>query len=192
MVDIVKLEGEVFMQVIYARVSLDGQTTDNQTVLLRNKYPEAAIITETASGAKNRPKLSELLNRLTKGDQLIVAALDRLGRRTSEVLTMIEDLERRGIILISEREGVDYSTVCGRLITQVLVSVAEMERNIISERTKKALEARKAQGIKLGRTPVFSMQQVEKAKLMRAAGDKLKDIKAATGMSMARIYQLTK
>lgn len=180
------------MRVIYTRVSTDGQTTDNQTIALRAKYPDAGVVEETASGAKKRPKLDELLTRLQRGDELIVAALDRLGRRTSEVLMLIENLEARGIVLKSEREGLDYSTICGKLVTQILVSVAEMERNIISERTKLGLAARKAKGVKLGRTATITPEQVEQVKAMREQGYTLEKIKEATGISVSRIHQLTK
>lgn len=139
------------MEYIYARVSTDTQTTDGQLTTITKAFPQASVVTETASGAKSRPILKALLGELNEGDTLIVAALDRLGRRTSEVLAIIEDLDQRGVILKSLREGVDYSTPVGRLVTQVLCSVAELERNLISERTKAGLEAAKAQGKQLGR-----------------------------------------
>jgi DNA invertase Pin-like site-specific DNA recombinase len=180
------------MKVIYSRVSTDGQTTDNQVIALRNKYPDAAIVEEVASGAKKRPKLQELVERLQKGDELILTSLDRLGRRTSEILQLIELLESKGVILKSEREGVDYSTIVGKLVTQILCSVAEMERNLISERTKMGLAARKAKGIKLGRQPKFSKETIGEVISMRAAGQTMEQIKVATGVSVARIHQLTK
>src|SRR4051812_25001893 len=111
-------------QYIYSRVSTDGQTTDGQVLALTARYPEAQIVSEVASGAKHRPILRALVAQLQAGDTLVVAALDRLGRRTSEVLALIEDLDRRRIVLVSVREGVDYSTAAGRLVTQILVSVA--------------------------------------------------------------------
>lgn len=180
------------MRFLYGRVSTDGQTTDNQISALKAKYPDAVVVEETASGAKRRPKLEELLARVQKGDELIVAALDRLGRRTSEVLALIEDLEAKGVILKSEREGVDYSTICGRLVTQILCSVAEMERNIISERTRLGLAARKAKGVKLGRASTYTVEQIEEVRQLRAAGKTLKEIRQLTGLSESRIHQLTK
>ena len=138
------------MQYIYSRVSTDKQETQNQLSKLKELFPGAAVFEEVSSGAKARPVLQTLLASLHSGDILIVAALDRLGRRTSEVLALIEDLERRGVILKSIREGVDYSTIAGRLVTQILCACAEMERRLISERTKMALEARRKAGVKLG------------------------------------------
>lgn len=62
---------------IYSRVSTDGQSTDAQVLQLLKKYPEAEVVTETRSGMKARPFLSALLDQLSKGDTIVVAALDR-------------------------------------------------------------------------------------------------------------------
>jgi putative DNA-invertase from lambdoid prophage Rac len=179
------------MQYIYSRVSTDRQETENQTSRLKEMYPNAAIVEEIASGAKGRPLLTNLIATLQKGDHLIVYALDRLGRRTVEVLQLIEALDRKGIVLISLREGVDYSTLTGRLVTQILISVSEMERGLISERTKAALAARKKLGVKLGVKPKFLPETVEQAHRLKALGLKVREISMQTGMSLSRVSQLT-
>ena len=168
---------------IYSRVSTDGQSTDAQTQALAARYPRAQIVSEVASGAKARPMLKALVEQLGRGDVLIVAALDRLGRRTSEVLTLIEDLDRRGVVLVSVREGVDYSTITGRLVTQILVSVAEMERGLISERTKAGLEAARAKGRRGGRPRRTDPIAWEEAARLRAGGSSLRETAARVGIS---------
>jgi len=180
------------MQYIYSRVSTDRQETLNQTTNLRALYPNAAVVEEVASGAKQRPMLRELVGRLQKGDELIVAALDRLGRRTSEVLALIEEMDRRGVILKSVREGVDYATLTGRLVTQILCSIAEMERGLIAARTKAALQARKQQGMKLGAKPKFDAVTVAKVRELKAQGLTCRQIAAQVGVSASRVSQLTK
>lgn len=134
----------------YLRVSTDKQDHDPQAHAIAARYPNATVVTETASGGKNRPILRELLQQLQSGDRLIVASLDRLGRSTLDVISKIEAMTTKGVVLISLREGVDYSTPAGRLVTQVLVSVAELERSLVSERTKAALAAARARGTQLG------------------------------------------
>jgi DNA invertase Pin-like site-specific DNA recombinase len=178
------------MQYIYSRVSTAKQDTENQLSRLRELYPNAVVVDETASGAKSRPELKMLVAKLLRGDELIVAALDRLGRRTSEVLGLIEDLEKRGVVLKSLREGVDYSTVCGRLVTQILCSVAEMERGLIASRTRDALAAKRTQGIVGGRKPSFSNETIQQVKLLRASGLSCRGVSAKTGVSPSRISQI--
>jgi DNA invertase Pin-like site-specific DNA recombinase len=168
---------------IYSRVSTDKQDVESQLVLLRSRFPDAKVISETASGAKARPELQKLLKRLKKGDRLIVAALDRLGRKVSEVLLIVEDLDKRKVVLISLREQIDYGTLAGKLVTQILLSVAEMERNLISERTKAGLKAAKARGVKLGSAPIRTPEQEDLMLKMRAEGSTLRDISKATGFS---------
>lgn len=180
------------MQYIYSRVSTGKQDTANQLTRLKELYPNATVVEETASGAKSRPELQSLVLRLQKGDELLVAAMDRLGRRTSEVLALIEDLERRGIILKSLREGVDYSTVCGRLVTQILCSVAEMERGLIASRTRDALAAKRQQGIVGGRRPTYPPEVVARVRAMKTQGFTNKAIAIETGMSASRVGQLTR
>ena len=177
---------------IYSRVSTGGQDAANQTSNLKQQFPNAAVVEEIASGAKSRPMLEKLVQELQSGDTLVVAALDRLGRRTSEILLLVEDLERRGVILRSIRESIDFGSIAGRLVCQILISVSEMEKKIIGERTRLALAAKKKMGIVGGRRPKYSPQQVEQVKTLRSQGVKLKDISASTGISMSRVYQLTK
>lgn len=180
------------MQYIYSRVSCDSQKTENQVSKLRELYPNAAIVEEIASGAKQRPLLRELIAKLSTGDELIVYALDRLGRRTSEILLLIEDLDRRGIVLKSVREGISYDSITGKLVTQILCSIAEMERGLISSRTKLALEARRKQGVRLGAKPKFSDETVARVLELKLQKMTVRRIAIEVGMSASRVSQLTK
>ncbi|MCM2354117.1 MAG: recombinase family protein [Pseudobdellovibrio sp.] len=179
-------------QYVYARVSTQNQETENQIIHLRRIYPEAAFISETASGAKSRPELDALVAKLQRGDELIVSSLDRLGRKTSEILVLIESLEKRGVILKSLREGLDYSTVSGRLVTQILISVSELERSLISMRTKVALAAKREKGIFGGRPRVHGDAIIAKARELRSQGKSLTAIASETGVSKTRLHQLLK
>ena len=134
------------MEYLYSRVSTSGQSTDPQLVMLKERFPNAAVVSEVASGVKARPMLISLIQQLEEGDVLIVAALDRLGRRVKDCLQILEDLEQKGVILKSLREGVDFSTPTGRLVTTILLSVAAMEREMLSERTKAGLAAARKKG----------------------------------------------
>ena len=169
---------------IYTRVSTDGQSHDPQTNSLQRKFPQASVVTEVASGGKSRPMLETLVKQLQEGDTLIVAALDRLGRRASDVLTLIEDLDERGVVLKSDREGVDYSTPVGRLVTQILVSVAEMERSMIQERTRAGLAAARAKGVKLGRPREIKQSTINRGiALVKERGFSIKRAAEEVGIS---------
>jgi DNA invertase Pin-like site-specific DNA recombinase len=137
--------------VIYSRVSTDKQECEAQTAELLKRYPEAEVVEEIASGAKERPKLEGLLSSLGKGDTLVVAALDRIGRSIRDVLDKMEMIQKKNIILVSIREGLDLTSPIGRFSMTIVAAVAQLERELISERTKLSLKIRKEKGLKLGR-----------------------------------------
>ena len=141
---------------IYSRVSTGKQDTENQLAELRRRYHEATIVEETASGAKHRPDLEKLLSVLVEGDTLVVYALDRLGRRCGELVALLDDLNTRKINLVSCREGIDLGTMSGRFIAQLFCALAELERGMIGERTRMALQTKKDAGVRLGRPKTVS------------------------------------
>lgn len=171
----------------YLRVSTDKQATDTQEHDLAKRFPDATVFRETASSVKARPVLEALLSALKPGDTLAVAALDRLGRKTSEIIKLIEDLQKRGVSVISLRDGVDYSTPTGRLVTQILVSVSELERSLISQRTCAAMQALKAKGVRLGRPAKFSAADLERARQLKAQGETHYAISQVTGISVRHL-----
>lgn len=176
----------------YLRVSTDKQATDTQEYDLCRRYPDAVVHRETASGMKQRPILDALIEHLQSGDTIVVAALDRLGRRTSQILALIEDLQKRRINVVSLREGLDYGTPSGRLVTQVMVAVSELERSLISSRTKSAMQALKAKGVKLGRPAKFSPESVAQARNLRASGHTYRQIHAITRISLGQLSTVLK
>lgn len=156
-------------QYIYSRVSTEKQETENQVHSLRSLYPNAEVVEEYISGTKDhKPALESLMKRMAKGDTLIVAALDRLGRRAGVAITLIDKLYRDGITVISVREGLDYSTSSGRLIGQITFAVSENERNLISERTKQALKRLQDSGVKLGRASISNEERAKTGAKIKA------------------------
>lgn len=175
---------------VYSRVSTDRQDTENQLARLRELYPNAVVYEEVASGAKQRPVLQELLSKLQSGDTLVTYALDRLGRKTSEVLLLIEDLDRRGVALKTVREGVDVKTIAGRLVLSIIASVSQMEREVLIDRTKVALAARKRAGVKLGRKYAYQGEVIERIKTLGSQGNTVREIAALTGVSKSTVARV--
>lgn len=175
---------------LYCRVSTDKQHTDSQEQDLKARFPDGTIVRETASGAKTRPELEKLLERLQKGDTIAVVALDRLGRKLTEILLRLDDLHRRGINVVSLREKVDYSTPAGKFTVHAFCMMAELERGLISERTKAALQALKARGVRLGHAPIFTEDQIAKAIKLRHRGRCLREIAKVTGIGKTRLCEI--
>lgn len=130
----------------YARVSTDEQVTDPQLDELLAAGC-GLIREEHASGAsRSRPVLAALLKELRAGDILVVVRLDRLARSVSHLLNVIEELELKGAHFRSLRDPIDTSTPQGMFSLQVLGAVAQLERALISERTKAGMAAAKGRG----------------------------------------------
>lgn len=100
----------------------------------------------------HRPQLEEALQALRPGDTLTVWKLDRLGRNLQSLAQLLEDLEERGVSFCSLTEGIDTSTPVGKLLFHILASVAEMESNLISERTKAGIAALRAHNVRNGKS----------------------------------------
>jgi DNA invertase Pin-like site-specific DNA recombinase len=142
----------------YARVSTDQQDTDRQVrdileYAKKTGQEAPCIVTETASGAKDRPELMTLLDRLGKDDTILVCEFSRLTRRgIPELLEIARTITSKGAALVEIRSNTRYdNSAMGELLMSFTATMDRMERERIGERTKSALRARKAQGVKLGR-----------------------------------------
>lgn len=172
----------------YARTStLLRQDPENQLVPIRAAAANRDLVivdeyVDKVSGTtERRPELDRLLRdaRMGKFKVVVVSALDRIARNSLFFLKLAEQLESYGVCLVSLREGVDMSSAVGRAVTQILSSVSELERNLISERIRVALAVKKATsgqtGWRCGRTPL-SQALIEKAQAMRATGKSIREI----------------
>ena len=128
-----------------------------------------------------RPGLSEALKRLDGGDAgvLLVARLDRLGRNLADVAALLDRAQRRSWAVVTvDTAGLDMSTATGRLVAGVLASAAAFERDLIRQRTREALAAKKAAGVRLGRPQRLPASTVARVKALRAEGLSLRAVGA--------------
>ena len=152
----------------YCRVStkgqLDGNSIEEQTGKILERYNAAEIVEESFSGAKERPIFNSVLERLEKGDLLVVTKLDRFCRTTKEGLTYIDTLMNKGVKIHILNMGLIEDSPMGRLIVTNLLAFAEFERSMIIERTQggKAIAKTKA-GFKEGRPKKFTKEQLDHA-----------------------------
>ncbi len=127
------------------------------------------VYADTASGANTaRPELNRLLDRLERGDTLVIWKLDRLGRSVRHLLEVVADLEARGIGLRSLTEGLDTTTPGGRLVLHVFAALAEFERDVLRERTTAGLSAARARGRHGGRPRAVTDEQLRHARALLA------------------------
>jgi len=134
----------------YARVSTDEQDTAAQQDALRAQGC-SVIFEDKASGAsKERPNLARALDRVGKGDTLLVVRIDRLARSLAHLLEIVETLRAKGAFFRSINDPIDTSSAQGMLMTQMLGAFAEFERALIRERTRAGIKAAVARGARPG------------------------------------------
>jgi len=178
----------------YARVSTSEQSLDRQDDELRAAGAEM-VYQEVGSGKKGapRPQWDELLRSLRQGDTLMVTELSRLGRSTSQLSQLADDLSERGIALRILNLGIDTGTPSGRLVYQIIAAVAEMERELLIERTNSGLAASRARGRKGGRKREFSPAAVRKAQERYDKGElSVAEIARLAGVSRQTLYRYLK
>lgn len=175
----------------YARVSTSDQSLDRQKDELTAAGAEM-IYQEIGSGKKGavRPQWDELLRSLRKGDTLVVTELSRLGRSTSQLSALSDELREREIALRILNLGIDTGTPAGRLIYRIIAAVAEMERDLLIERTNSGLAASRARGRKGGRKREFSPAAVRRAQERYDRGDmSVAEIARLAGVSRQTLYR---
>lgn len=173
----------------YARVSTQEQNLDMQLDALK-QYGCEKIFQEKMTGTKKeRPQLEEMIKQLRSGDKIIVYKLDRISRSTKHLIELSEQFENKGVQFVSIQDNIDTSTPMGRFFFRVMASMAELERDIISERTRSGLASARARGRQGGRprTPKKAVQTA--MKMYNSKEYSLSEIVKATGVSQATIYR---
>jgi len=178
------------MLIGYARVS----TTDQDLTLQIEALAKAGcerLFTDKASGARtDRPGLTEALHFARAGDTLIIWKLDRLGRSIRGLIELAAGLSARKVDFRSLTDGFDTATPSGRLLFHILASVAEMERELIKERTIAGLAAARARGgTGGGRKPAMTAEKIDTARKLLAAGDKPAKIAKLLQVGLSTFYR---
>lgn len=140
----------------YIRVSTDKQSYERQRYVLgQNGYTEdnTYFYEETYTGGvlEKRETLHQLLTALPQNGVLVVESFSRLARSTKDLINTVDLVEAKGASVKSIKENLDTATPTGRMLMTILASVDQFEKDVISERTKEALAAKKANGVVLGR-----------------------------------------
>lgn len=150
----------------YIRVSTDEQLTDLQYDAL-TEFGCDKLYTDRASGkSKKRSEFDKMLDGLREGEMVVVWRLDRLGRSLKDLIELMESFKLNKIQFVSLHESIDTTNAMGELVFHLFASIAQFERQLISERTKAGLKAARARGRKGGRKPIFSKKQAQLAHSM--------------------------
>lgn len=151
----------------YARVSTEDQSLDGQLDALKAAGAERIFADKITGTVRNRPELDRLLDQLRQGDVITVTKYDRLARSLRDLLDIVDMIQLRGAGFRSLAEDIDTTTPAGRLVFHVFASIAQFERERISERTREGLEAARKRGRVGGRPPALSAAQKVEVRRLR-------------------------
>ncbi|EKK0688195.1 recombinase family protein [Escherichia coli] len=173
----------------YVRVSTNHQDTELQRLALESAGCER-IYEEYASGrTANRPVLKELISVMKSGDELIVWKLDRLGRSMRNLVLLVDELRQRGIHFKSLTDSIDTSSPMGRFIFHIMSALAEMERELIVERTRAGLAAAREKGRIGGRRPKLTPEQWAQAGRLILNGVDRKQVAIIYDVAVCTLYK---
>src|ERR1700680_3958397 len=173
----------------YARVSTEDQNPAMQLAALKKAGCKTLFKDEVTGAHVNRPALTRCLKALQTGDTLIVWKLDRLGRSLRDLIHMLDDFKQQGIKFRSLTEAIDTETPTGRAMWQMIGVLAELERSLISERTRAGVKAAQRRGVKFGRKPKLTPQQIAHAQKLIGGGQRREDVAALFKVNRVTLYR---
>lgn len=181
------------MKIGYARVSTTEQNLQNQLDKLQAAGCEK-VFSEKQSGksADNREQLQAALDYCRDGDVLIITKLDRLARSMGDLSTITKQLEKKGVgFKVLDQDGIDTTTATGKLLFNILGSIAEFERDLINARCNEGRKAAQSKGVKFGRKEKLTSEQLDALKADVGAGAmSMQAIAEKYEISRASVYRL--
>lgn len=189
--------GDELMIYGYTRVStkkqVEGYGLEVQKNEITSKYPTAQIVEEQFTGTKlDRPIFNELLTKLQTGDILVVSKLDRFARNTVEGIKVVEELFKKNVAIHILNIGLLEDTPMGRFFLTTMLAVAELERNMIVERTQTGKElARLRHDYKEGRPRKYTKDELDNAVYLLRLHS-YREVIAITGISKSTLVRAKK
>ncbi|MFB9816610.1 MULTISPECIES: recombinase family protein [Micrococcaceae] len=180
----------------YTRVSTSSQDAQLQLgALVKDGVQKRDVFADVTSGSRTaieRPGMKKLLEYAEAGDTVVVWRVDRLGRSLVDVLNTVNLLREHGVQVRSVSDGIDPATSTGRMMLNLLASLAEYERELIVERVNAGIAAARQSGTRFGRPlsdPTVIADKLAIAKDARAKGRTAEEAARLVGWSRATLYR---
>ncbi len=154
----------------YARISTIGQKLDSQLDALEIAGCTKVFSDQQSGVLRHRPGWDQLMEYLHPGDTLVIAELSRMSRSLMHLLQVVQQLEEKGVSIVSLREHIDTTTATGRCFLSMMGAVAQMERELKAERAAAGRASAKARG-RTGGRPRTPMEKLEQARILYENSD---------------------
>jgi DNA invertase Pin-like site-specific DNA recombinase len=178
------------MMIGYARVSTDDQDLRLQRAALKEAGCKRTFEEKVSGARRDRPELARLFDQMRDDDVLVVTRLDRLARSTRDLLDIAEKLREAGAGLRSLAEPwADTTSPAGRMVLTVFAGIAEFERELIHQRTRSGRTAAKARGVRFGRPPKLTADQVALGERLVSEGTSVREAAKLLECHHATLYR---
>ena len=151
------------MKIGYMRVSSSSQKLDRQEVIMEKLSVDRIYVDVQSGKNTSRPNLQKMLFEIQNGDTLIVESISRFARNTKDLLSLIEQLEEKGVKFVSQKENIDTSTPNGKFMLTIFFFFSQLERDYLLQRQKEGIAIAKAKGKYRGRKAI----EVDEKKFQR-------------------------
>jgi len=178
------------MLIGYARVSTDDQDLRLQRAALKEAGCKRTFEEKISGAKRDRPELSKMIEQLRNDDTVVVTRLDRLARSTRDLLDIAEKLKEAGAGLRSLAEPwADTTSPAGRMVLTVFAGIAEFERELIHQRTSSGRVAAKARGVRFGRPPKLTSDQIALGERLVSEGTSVREAAKLLKCHHATLYR---
>ena len=177
------------MLIGYARVSTQDQNLELQQEALGKAGCQKIYEDKVSGTATQRPGLAQVLAVLREGDTLVVWKLDRLGRSVKHLVDLVSELHKQGVHFRSLTDAIDTGTPSGRFFFHVMASLAQMERELMVERTQAGLAVARKLGRIGGSKAKMTASKIEAARKLLASGVPPRDVATNLGVSIPTLYR---
>lgn len=175
----------------YARTSTTEQNLAPQTDALKAAGCEKIFAEQRSGVDAKRPELARMLDYCREGDTIVCTKLDRIGRSTGDILSLVSGLEAKGVTFHCLNINLDTSTPTGKLMLTMLAAVATFERELMLERQKEGIQAAKDAGKYKGRKPTARAKAAD-VKSLIAQGKTKQVVADELGIGVASVYRIIK
>ena len=177
------------MLIGYARVSTDEQSLDLQLDALKAAGCKRIFTDKVSTTKADHPGLADALSHLRHADVLVIWKLDRLGRTVKGLVDFVADLHGRKIQFRSLTDGIDTTTPTGRFLFHVMASLAQMEQDLLAERSRAGLDAARRRGRVGGRKRRMTPGKVESARKLLRGGMAPREVAQSLSVSIPTLYR---
>lgn len=182
----------IIMNIGYIRISTAEQNEARQEVIMKELGVEQIYIDKMTGKTLDRPELQKMLSFVREGDTVVVEAFSRFARNTKDLLSLVEELDKKNVAFVSKKEAIDTKTPAGKFMLTVFAAISELEVSYLQQRQSEGIAIAKAKGVYKGRKPITHPDFEKVVKIWRTGEITAVEAMRRLGMKSSTFYNKVK